>query len=171
MPRYVAFLRGVMPTNCKMPALKRCFERAGFTDVKTVLASGNVVFDARSRSEAALARACEAAMQQDLGRVFATIVRPAPYLRELVDSDAWARAGVPAHAKRVITFLRDPLDAPPALPIERDGARIVATNGREVFSAYLPTPRGPVFMTLLEQTFGDRVTTRTVDTVRRCANA
>jgi len=42
--RYAAFLRGVMPTNRKMPELKRCFEVAGFTEVKTVLASGNVVF-------------------------------------------------------------------------------------------------------------------------------
>ena len=35
--RYAAFLRGVMPTNCKMPELKRCFEAAGFTEVKTVV--------------------------------------------------------------------------------------------------------------------------------------
>jgi uncharacterized protein (DUF1697 family) len=34
--RYAAFLRGVMPTNCKMPELKRAFEDAGFKDVKTV---------------------------------------------------------------------------------------------------------------------------------------
>src|SRR5690349_4890963 len=44
MPRYAAFLRGVMPMNAKMPDLKRAFERAGFTDVKTILGSGNVVF-------------------------------------------------------------------------------------------------------------------------------
>ncbi|MGC4085554.1 MAG: DUF1697 domain-containing protein [Vicinamibacterales bacterium] len=42
MPRYVAFLRGVSPTNASMPDLKRAFERAGFTDVKTILSSGNV---------------------------------------------------------------------------------------------------------------------------------
>ena len=43
MSRYAAFLRGVMPTNCKMPALQAAFEAAGFTDVKTVLGSGNVL--------------------------------------------------------------------------------------------------------------------------------
>ena len=56
MPRYVAFLRGVSPVNAKMTDLKRCFEEAGFTDVRTVLSSGNVVFDSRSSSEAALER-------------------------------------------------------------------------------------------------------------------
>jgi uncharacterized protein (DUF1697 family) len=52
MPRYLAFLRGVSPMNAKMPELKRCFEAAGFTDVKTVLANGNVAFDARAVSAA-----------------------------------------------------------------------------------------------------------------------
>ncbi len=52
-----------------------------------------------------------------------------------------------------------------ALPIERGGARILRVVGREVFSAYVPGPRGPTFMTLLERTFGEEITTRTRDTV------
>jgi Uncharacterized protein conserved in bacteria len=47
MARHVAFLRGVSPINAKMPQLKRCFESAGFANVKTVRSSGNVVFDTR----------------------------------------------------------------------------------------------------------------------------
>jgi hypothetical protein len=38
-----------------------------------------------------------------------------------------------------------------------------------VFSAYLPHPKGPVFMTLIQTTFGEYVTTRTWDTVKRLA--
>ena len=48
--RYAAFLRGVSPMNAKMPELKRAFEAAGFGDVKTLLSSGNVVFDAPKAS-------------------------------------------------------------------------------------------------------------------------
>jgi hypothetical protein len=43
-------------------------------------------------------------------------------------------------------------------------------EGREIFSSYLPTSKGPVFMTLIEKTFGTAVTTRTWDTVRRVAS-
>src|SRR5262249_46229564 len=75
MPRYAAFLRGVMPTNLKMTDLRRCLEEAGFTEVATVLASGNAVFDARAGSAAAIERRVEAAMQEGLGRTFFTIVR------------------------------------------------------------------------------------------------
>ena len=54
MPRYIALLRGVSPMNCKMPELKAAFESAGFSNVKTLLSSGNVAFDARSAAEATL---------------------------------------------------------------------------------------------------------------------
>jgi len=44
--RYAAFLRGVSPSNAKMPALAAAFEAAGFAEATTVLSSGNVVFAA-----------------------------------------------------------------------------------------------------------------------------
>lgn len=171
MPRYVAFLRGVSPMNARMPELKRCFESVGFTDVKTVLSSGNVVFNARTASDAALERKAEAAMAKQLDRTFRTIVRPVDALRALLDADPYAAFKLPANAKRVVTFLRNPHDAKLSLPIEFDAARILAMKGGEVFSAYVPGPRGPVFMALIEKTFGDGVTTRTWDTVRKCAAA
>jgi len=171
MPRYVAFLRGVSPMNAKMPELKRCFEAAGFTDVKTVLSSGNVVFGARAAAASALERKIETAMAKELGRTFRTIVRPASVLKALLESDPYAESRVPEKAKRVVTFLREPQKAKLALPVETDGARIVAMDGAEVFSAYVPSPRGPVFMTLIEKTFGSDVTTRTWDTIKKCVAA
>lgn len=171
MPRYAAFLRGVMPTNAKMPELKKCFEEAGFSEVRTLLSSGNVVFDAKKASEAALERRAEAAMEKRLGRAFYTIVRPVSRLGEIIEADPFARFELGANAKRVVTFLREPHDLELPLPIEVDGARILSVDGREVFTAYLPSPRGPVFMTLIQKTFGENVTTRTWDTVRRCSSA
>jgi uncharacterized protein (DUF1697 family) len=169
MPRYVAFLRGVSPMNAKMPALKSCFETAGFSDVRTLLSSGNVVFNARSTPLATLERRAEKAMQSELGRTFGTIVRPAEYLQAFVESDPFAEFSLPPVAKRVVTFLRSPSEPKLELPIERDGASILKFTGSEVLAAYVPGPKGPVFMTLLERTFGTSITTRTLDTVRKCA--
>lgn len=171
MPRYAAFLRGVSPMNAKMPELKKCFEEAGFGEVRTLLSSGNVVFDAKRMSEAALERRAEAAMLERLGRTFYTIVRPVSRLNEIIEADPFARFELGANAKRVITFLREPHDVELSLPIEVDGARILAIDGREIFTAYHPSPRGPVFMTLIQKTFGENVTTRTWDTVRKCGSA
>ncbi|HET7622954.1 MAG TPA: DUF1697 domain-containing protein [Gemmatimonadaceae bacterium] len=171
MPRYAAFLRGVSPMNAKMPELKKCFEEAGFSEVRTLLSSGNVVFDARKASEAALERRAEAAMLERLGRAFYTIVRPVSRLTEIIEADPFERFELEANAKRVITFLRELHGAELSLPIEVDGARILATAGREVFTAYLPSARGPAFMALIQKTFGENVTTRTWDTVRKCSSA
>ena len=171
MPRYAAFLRGVMPMNCKMPELKRAFESAGFTEVKTVLGSGNVAFNARAASEAVLERRAEAAMLEDLGQAFFTIVRPVDVLNDLLASDPYRSFRLDAGAKRVVTFLRDQRVSKVKLPVERDGVRILALKGREAFSAYTRTPKGPVFMTLIEQAFGKDVTTRTWDTVGKVARA
>src|SRR5213594_3720173 len=170
-PRYAAFLRGVSPMNATMPELRQVFESAGFTDVQTVLASGNVVFSARGASEPTLERKAEAAMQQRLGRAFLTIVRPLEVLRELLASDPFRAFRLPPAAKRIVTFLRDRPGAKLKLPIEQDGARILAVNGREVFTAYVRSPKGPVFMTLIEKTFGKDLTTRTWDTVAKVVRA
>jgi len=164
-------LRGVMPFNCKMPALKAAFEAAGFDDVRTVLGSGNVVFSARAASEASLKKKAEAAMAKHMGRGFLTIVRPVEFLRELLESDPWKLFRLPAGAKRNVTFLLEEPAARIKLPCKIDGAAILAIEGREVFSYYTrvrPTV-GPEFMALLEKTLGKAVTTRTWETVMKLA--
>lgn len=169
MPRYAAFLRGVMPTNAKMPDLKQAFEAAGFSDVRTILSSGNVVFSARAASEVTLQRKAETAMERRLGRSFLTIVRSIDFLQDLIASDPYGKFRLGPKAKRIVTFLHQAPARKIALPPEQDGARILAMQGREIFSAYLPTPKGPVFMTLIEKTFGKDQTTRTWNTIAKIA--
>jgi uncharacterized protein (DUF1697 family) len=171
MPRYAAFLRGVSPVNAKMPELKHAFEAAGFGAVKTVLASGNVVFDARRASDASLERRAEAAMRERLGSSFLTMVRPVARLHELLASDPFRRFRLGPGAKRIVTFLRGAPSEPIELPLQLDGARVLAVEGGEVFTAYVPSPKGAVFMALIERTFGKALTTRTWDTVTKVARA
>lgn len=169
MKRYAAMLRGVSPMNAKMPELKRAFESAGFRDVKTVLSSGNVLFSAPAAKEATLQRKAEAAMTKELGSSFMTIVRSVDFLRALLESDPYQGFRLTRDAKRIVTFLRDRPTATLDVPITFDGARILSVVDREVFSAYVPSPRGAAFMTLIEKTFGKQVTTRTLQTVEKLA--
>jgi uncharacterized protein (DUF1697 family) len=152
-----------------MADLKTCFEAAGFADVRTVLGTGNVVFEARASSEATLARRAEAAMTKALDRSFLTIVRPIAQLRALLEADPYRAFRLAPDVKRVVTFLREAPRAKVSLPIELDGARILTIDGTEIFTVYVPGPRGPVFMSLIERTFGEALTTRTWDTVKKVA--
>ena len=108
-------------------------------------------------------------MAERLGRTFLTIIRPIEALRDLLESDPYRAFRLEPTAKRVVTFLRRRPASKLALPVEFEGARILAVQGAEAFSVYVRHPKGPVFMTLIEKTFGKEATTRTWDTVAKVA--
>lgn len=171
MPTYAAFLRGVSPLNARMSDLQKCLESAGFRQVKTVLGSGNIVFESRAASHESLERRIEAAMRKSLDRVFATTVRSIEELAALRAADPYKSFKFPSNAKRIVTFLHAKTAARVKLPIELDDAQILCVKGTEVFSAYVPNAKGPVFMALIEKTFGKDLTTRTWDTVGKVVKA
>ncbi|MDH6279576.1 DUF1697 domain-containing protein [Prescottella agglutinans] len=69
MTRYVALLRGINVggINIKMADLRPVFTDLGFGDVKTVLASGNVLFSSDSTDVAGLKSTIEAALRKAFG--------------------------------------------------------------------------------------------------------
>jgi uncharacterized protein (DUF1697 family) len=155
--------------NLKMAELKLSLEKAGFAKVKTLLSSGNVAFDSKMRSVASIEKWIETALEKEFGRTYHTVVRSTKELSELIECDPYREYQLPADAKRVVTFARH-LDKPrQPLPIVREGAQILSVTRREAFSAYVPGPHGPVFMELIKATFGADQTTRTWETVKKCA--
>ncbi len=152
--------------NAKMPEVKRAFEAAGFTNVVTLLSSGNVVFDSRAAKSPALEKKAESAMQKVLGRTFMTFVHPVDELKAMLESNPYKGLKVAKGAKRVVTFVRGtPADL--KLPISRDGASILKVEDNTAFSAYTRSDKGPVFMVLLDRTFGKEQTTRTWETLEK----
>ncbi len=149
-----------------MPELKKCFEESGFTNVTTVLASGNVVFDSKTSPNAALEKKIETAMSAKLGRTFLTIVRSIDQLAAILESNPFPSKMKPG-SKRVITFLKVKPEKTTRLPIEADGVCIHRIKAHEVFTSYVPGAKGPVFMIMLEKTFGKEITTRTWETVEK----
>ena len=68
MTRYAAFLRGVNVggVTLKMAALTQALEAAGFTGVRTILASGNVLLDSEADAAAVRDRA-ERTLRDEFG--------------------------------------------------------------------------------------------------------
>jgi uncharacterized protein (DUF1697 family) len=87
----------------------------------------------------------------------------------MLESDPYQRFRLPADAKRIVTFLREPPPSKLTLPVEVEGARILAIDGTNVFSAYVPSSKGADFMVLIKKTFGSEQTTRTWQTVTKVA--
>ena len=77
MPRYVALLRGIDvggKNPIPMPALKACFEDAGFEEVGTYIQSGNVVFTGPSSNQAALTDRVERTIRNAFAHYEASVV-------------------------------------------------------------------------------------------------
>lgn len=148
--RYVALLRGIMPTNPNMRGekLRQVFEELGFTNVGTVIASGNVVFDSGSKSVSALEKRIEAALPEKLGFRSTAIVRSQEELEALVRKDPFK--GIPDRKPNylLVTFFKD---------------------RREEISTTLDlrAVTGTQFMSRIEKKHGKEITTRTWKTVGR----
>jgi uncharacterized protein (DUF1697 family) len=85
MPKYVAFLRAINVGGhtVKMDHLRGLFEAIGFANVETFIASGNVIFDSKSRNILTLERKIEKHLQESLGYKVAAFVRATTELAEV----------------------------------------------------------------------------------------
>ena len=144
MPSYVAMLRGINVSGSKMikmEALRASFEALGFTNVRSYVQSGNVVFTAKDRTAAPLGAKIAARIKRDYGYDVPTLVLGAEALARVVDENPFlGKKGVDP-TKLHVTFLAE---APAAAGLERMQA---VSSGRDQFqclgtSIYLVCPDG-----------------------------
>ena len=84
---YAAFLRGINlggKRSIKMAELRTAFAALGFTNVKTVLASGNVLFDTAETDAAVLCEAIEQHLKLEFGHKIFVLLRTVAELQCLV---------------------------------------------------------------------------------------
>jgi uncharacterized protein (DUF1697 family) len=89
--RYAAFLRGVNlgKRTVKSAELKAAFEAMGFTEVKTLLASGNVLFDAKTSK--GLKAKIEAGLKEQFGFDVPIVLRSLDELKAMVKANPFGR--------------------------------------------------------------------------------
>jgi uncharacterized protein (DUF1697 family) len=165
----VAFIRGINVGRAKrvaMADLRGLVERAGYADVRTVLTSGNVAFEApRARSER-IARDIEAAIERACGFAAAAIVLTAAELDDIVRANPHVARGWDA-ARVIVAFVRGPAELARARPLlDADWTpEAIALGAR---AAYFSCPNGVIASKVLpafaRQT-AEAATTRTWATV------
>jgi uncharacterized protein (DUF1697 family) len=168
--RCAAFLRGINVGGknlVKMADVAAAFQEAGLTDVRTVLASGNVVFDGGRAAEASLVRRIEAALATAFGRDLKVLVRSADELHRLARAAPFGGVRITPHIRTFATFLQHAPGRSHALP-EGPGFRIVGLIDRTVLTTVdLSAGMTTDLMRVLEQAFGRELTTRSWNTVER----
>jgi len=109
MPGFVALLRGVnvgKANRVPMAELRELLDALGYTNVATLLNSGNAVFDATTGSAAGHAKAIAAALGERLGVDVPVIVKSAKELRAIVADNPLAIAA-PHHSRFLVAFAQD----------------------------------------------------------------
>ena len=174
--RWVALLRGINVGGhriIKKDELQAIFEGCGLTDVRTVLASGNVVFSSDSTSEEALTELIESALEEVLGYHVDVMVRTIAYLIELIALDPFGEIG-PGDGHNYVTFMTRTLDSVPEFPQNLKGQHVLALglHEREFFAVTYKQQDGRYgdLGPFMQKEFGKQsVTTRNWKTVIKLA--
>ena len=107
---YAAFLRGINlggHKQIRMEALKKLFESMGFEGVRTLLNSGNVLFQAGGSPTKTLGDKIEKEIEKAFGHKVAVILRTIPEIQDIANSDPFKRVKVTPDTRLYITFLSE----------------------------------------------------------------
>ena len=160
MTTYVCLLRGVNVgghKKVKMEELRKTFESLGYTNVRTVLQSGNVLFDA-------------SALPRDLESHLGTpvVLRTTAEIRKVIAANPFPREAADDPAHLVVVFLSAPLpsDEPlrkVALPHEK-----FVVQGKEIYIHFgTGMGRSKLAESLTEKKLGVVPTARNWNTVNK----
>jgi uncharacterized protein (DUF1697 family) len=141
MTRYAAFLRGVNlgKRTVKSAELKAAFEALGFESVKTLLASGNVLFDAGA--EKSLKGRIEAGLKEQFGFDVPIVLRSVDDLKRMVKANPFGRAA--GDDAQLHVLLIDPaLPAGFSFPDIEGDYSVAEISGGEIFFIVHKKPDG-----------------------------
>ncbi len=137
-----------MNPNHANAKLREVFEGLGFNNVRTVISSGNVLFESNAKSTATLEVKIEEALSSKLGILGAVHIRNKEELEKLIKKDPFKGKTHSRETYLVVTFTK--------------------SGVREIFNEITVNKgEAPQFMNQLEKKHGKEITTRTWRTVER----
>jgi uncharacterized protein (DUF1697 family) len=174
--RYAALLRAINVGGhtVKMKELCAMFEAMKLANVRSVIASGNVLFESRVSDAAALESRIETALGKELGYDVETFLRTADELDALAAHDPFAAKDPVLEGHRVhVLFTRSPLTADEKKQVHALGTPYdsLAVFGREIYwrtrGNYSDSAITPA---MWNRAFKRPTTARNVTTVRKLAD-
>ena len=160
---YVVFLRGINVGGNKkisMAQLKQVFEKCGFSNVKTLLNSGNVVFST-DHSQNISSESITEFLDTLLGQKIYTILRSSQQLRDLIKLNPFENIIVTSETRLYVTFLPKHLKID-KLTTSNENFKILNTTDTEFLSVVTLTSEYNTtdLMSIIEKHYGKQVTTR-----------
>jgi len=177
MTRHVALLRAVNLAGINavsMAGLRGLLEELGFSEVRSLLQSGNLVFDDDRRTPAELERLLEEATIEKLGVRTDYFIRTSREWNKLIAANPFPREAREDPGHLLVVCLKA---APSASDVKSlraaiRGREIVRTEGRQAYIVYPDgVGRSRLTAALIEKKLGSRGTARNWNTVLKLAAA
>lgn len=136
MPIWGAFLRGINlgKRQMKMAELKSCLEAAGFSQVKTILASGNVRLAAEG-PEAALKNKLETIIADKFGFEVGVVLRTEEQLGDMLAKSPFGALDPKADLTRHVLLFHAPLPSGLDIASRPGDTEILRIDRREIYLA------------------------------------
>ncbi len=171
MSQFVAFIRAINVGGhavVKMDDLKAAFVSAGCDNVRTFIASGNVIFEANS---ATIQKKVLSKLRDLIGREPTVMFRTLPELESLTEDPPYRGYKSHPEAKSLVVFVDRRMRQKPKLPLrsEKEGVEVIGMADRDIYAASWRKPNGyPGYPNdLIEKEFGVLATTRAFSTVTK----
>lgn len=171
MEKFAVLLRGINVGGHKkvpMKELKSALEKAGYKNVRTLLASGNVVLEGKKEWTGNLPELLE----KQFGFPIGIIVIPFEKITEIVKSDPFAAVDVTPDTRLYVTFLGKIKNSTLRIPYKTDDGsfKIIGQTDLALYSVLnLEKTKTTDAMAVLDREFGREITTRNYNTVAKIA--
>jgi uncharacterized protein (DUF1697 family) len=176
MSRFFAFLRAINVARgrtVEMQSLRRVFESLGFCRVATSIASGNVIFETKTKRTKTLEGKIEKALHKALGYEVRTFIRGESELAKIAQYRPFPESKFDDTWQMNIIFLTDNLNQKVKQSVEalRTNTDAFEVHGREVYWLRRRKQNRGLFSTVpLEKILERAFTVRGADTIKKIAS-
>ena len=173
MNTYIAFLRGInVGGHHKLPMadLKVIFNNLGYTDIITILNSGNIIFKTPKQKSNDLEKTIEKVLEETFHFPVPTCIREASQIQELYHCDPFQHIEISKDIRLYISLLKEDKDIPIELPwVSTDTSyQILEKREATIISVLdLSISKTTTAMKILENNYGKNITTRNWKTIER----
>lgn len=174
MSKYIAFLRAINVGGhtVRMEHLCSLFESLGFANVETFIASGNVIFDSKSKNTKSLEKKIETHLHESLGYEVATFIRTEKEIKNVAEHKPFSAEDLETAGALNVAFLKEDLDkdATEALMKLKTDIDDFHVNGREIYWLCKVRQSDSKFSNaVFEKTLKAKATFRGINTIKRLA--
>ncbi|HTU68710.1 MAG TPA: DUF1697 domain-containing protein [Candidatus Baltobacteraceae bacterium] len=173
---YLALLRGVNVSGktAPMAEVRKHVEALGFADVRTLLQSGNLIFEAPKRAPTTIETEIERILLLEMSLATTAMVRTAQELDEIITGNPFEEEAERDPSHVVAVFLKEAPAAAKGKELQASlvGAEQTALRWNTLYAVY-PDGIGESKLTpaLIERKLGTQATARNWNTIRKLREA